>query len=251
MKKYLGYVVLLCAVVPARAAEDAPVPRPISKGPDVMLVLGPGEGTATPVKKCCSRAGAGNILITQPAPDTIVVTMTGAVVAAGHPCKNSVATYEFNLEQCFEVVVNSPQVKSARLVLDGQVMGVLRTSNHCCKPTGTAESEAAHAAIVCGPEQLVAISLPPRSASCGEDLSVYNRDGPVCVPVVPGKLALHQAFGIKAVQPCSPALCKGVSAEFAPSPAVEADWLSHFEPFHGANKKDFGFRVTIKVIPEY
>jgi hypothetical protein len=250
MTKYLFPLIVLSCVAPAWAEPEAPPPPRPTKWPDVMLVLGPGEGTATPVKKCYSKAGGGNILVTQPAPDTIVVVMTGAVVAAGHPVKPSVASYDFNLEQCFEVVFNSTQVKSARLLLDGQVMGVLRTANHSCKPTGTAESTAAHAAIVCGPEQLLSIAMPPRSAACGEDLSVFNREGPVFVPIAPGKYTLHQTWGISATQPCSPGLCKGVSAEFAPSPALEAAWLSHFEPFHGAIKKDFGFRVTIKVVPD-
>ena len=37
------------------------------------------------------------------------------------------------------------------------------------------------------------------------------------------------------------------SAEFAPDPALDPLWISAFEPFHGAAKKDFGFQVTIKV----
>ena len=44
--------------------------------------------------------------------------------------------------------------------------------------------------------------------------------------------------------------CKAASAEFAPDPALDPLWISAFEPFHGAQKKDFGFRVTIKVEPE-
>jgi hypothetical protein len=35
-----------------------------------------------------------------------------------------------------------------------------------------------------------------------------------------------------------------------PDPALDPLWISAFEPFHGAQKKDFGFRVTIKVEPE-
>jgi len=27
-------------------------------------------------------------------------------------------------------------------------------------------------------------------------------------------------------------------------------WISYWEPFHGANKKDFGFQVTVKVSAE-
>jgi hypothetical protein len=44
--------------------------------------------------------------------------------------------------------------------------------------------------------------------------------------------------------------CKAASAEFAPDPALDPLWISSFEPFHGASKKDFGFQVTIKVAVE-
>jgi hypothetical protein len=44
--------------------------------------------------------------------------------------------------------------------------------------------------------------------------------------------------------------CKAASAEFAPEPALDPLWISYWEPFHGAQKKDFGFQVTIKVSAE-
>src|SRR5271170_3221554 len=89
MTKYLLPLMVLSCATPAWAADDAPPPPRPAKWPDVMLVVGPAEGTATPVKKCYARAGGGNIIVSQPAPDTIVVVMTGAVVASGHPCKPS------------------------------------------------------------------------------------------------------------------------------------------------------------------
>ena len=36
----------------------------------------------------------------------------------------------------------------------------------------------------------------------------------------------------------------------APDPALDPLWISYWEPFHGAVKKDFGFQVTVKVAPE-
>jgi hypothetical protein len=44
--------------------------------------------------------------------------------------------------------------------------------------------------------------------------------------------------------------CKAASAEFAPDPALDPLWISYWEPFHGATKKDFGFQITLKVAPD-
>lgn len=252
-------LVLSCLAVaaaePAPAPPTCPPPTPVvvlAPLPKVSLVLGPGDGTATPGKCGYSHAGAGNILVTHPAADTIVVTLTGAVIACGHPFKESSARYDFEASQCFEVVFNCPDVKSAKLVLEGRVLGVLRTSCHGCRGRGTAEiTTPASATISACDQEVIGLHFPPRSACGGQDVSVYNREGPVSVPVLPGKYTLHQIFGIAASVPCSPLLCKGVSAEFAPDPAVDPNWLSHcWEPFHGAQKKDFGFQVTIKVVPD-
>src|SRR5262245_52880689 len=94
-------VVLLAASLPlATLAADAPAPASVP----VTLTLGSRHGHATPVRQGFSHTGGGNIDVAQPSPDTIVVTMAGVAVAGGHPCKASVATMKFDLEQCFEVV---------------------------------------------------------------------------------------------------------------------------------------------------
>lgn len=36
----------------------------------------------------------------------------------------------------------------------------------------------------------------------------------------------------------------------ARGPALDALWISYWEPFHGAIKKDFGFQVTLKVVED-
>ena len=43
---------------------------------------------------------------------------------------------------------------------------------------------------------------------------------------------------------------KASAAEFAPESALDPLWLSYREPFHGALKKDFGFKVTLRVEAE-
>jgi hypothetical protein len=97
--------------------------------------------------------------------------------------------------------------------------------------------------------QLVALCLPDHAVACGENLSVNDHEGPITVPIAAGKYTLHQEFRLLASQPRAILPCKAPSAEFAPDPALDPLWISYWEPFHGAAKKDFGFQVTLKVAP--
>src|SRR5262245_50265280 len=74
--------------------------------PSATITLRERHGHGTPLRQGCTHTGGGNIDVAQPTPDVVVVTMTGVAVAAGHPCKPSVARLDFDLEQCFEVVVD-------------------------------------------------------------------------------------------------------------------------------------------------
>ena len=67
---------------------------------------------------------------------------------------------------------------------------------------------------------------------------------------MPGQYVLHQTFVISATHSKSLRLTKAASAEFAPDPALDPLWISYWEPFHGAAKKDFGFQIIIKVASE-
>jgi hypothetical protein len=176
--------------------------------------------------------------------------MTGAVLAKCCPLGHSEAGYSFELSQCFEIVTTDPKVP-AKLLIEARVVGLLRNPKCCCgcPDASAAISVPAHAAVQCGPEELLALTLPARSAAPGEDLSVYNREGPICIPVVPGKYTLHEVFGIQAATGKWASWCRGPSAEFAPDSALDASWLSPHEPFHNANKKSFGFQVILKVVP--
>jgi hypothetical protein len=240
-----GIAAIAGLLVTSLVAAEPPQPAP----PAVQLLLGPGEGTATPHRTCCAHTGGGNVLVSQPADDTIATSMTGVVVAKSGPLVDGVASYTFELTQDFEVVVNDPKVRAAKLLMEVRVVGLLRSPKCCCgSPGGSASvSVPAHAVVRCGPRELLGLSLPPASASSGESLSVYNRQGPVCVLVAPGKYTLHEVFGIQAIGskwggPCGP------SAEFAPEGALDPMWISSYDPFHGAIKKSFGFQVILKLV---
>lgn len=239
MRTLLAFLFITSLLSTARAA-DVPAPP----GPSVTITLGARHGHATPVRQGFTHTGGGNIDVAQPAPDTLVVTMTGVTVAGGHPYKDSVATLHFDLEQCFEVAITDPKVKHAKLTLEGRVIGLLRSH---CKGGGSAEQGPGTAAVTCGPAEVVTLTVPPHSVAGGENLSVNCREGPAGVPVAPAQYTLHAKWSVMAAHPQSLPLCKASSAEFAPDPALDPLWISYWEPFHGAVKKDFGFQVTLKV----
>jgi hypothetical protein len=218
---------------------------PASSG--VSIALHDRHGHATPIRTGCNHTGGGNIDVQQPSPDTVVITMTGVAVAAAFPCKDSVAAFNFELDQCFEVTFDKPEVKAAKLTLEARVIGLLRSH---CKGGGSAEQGKGCATVSLGESALLDLCVAPHGVAGGENLSVNCREGPVSVPVRPGKFKLHQVFHIGASHPRSFLPFKASSAEFAPDPALDPLWISYWEPFKGAQKKDFGFQVTLKVVPE-
>ncbi len=210
--------------------------------PPVSISLGARHAVATPTRTGCNHTAGGNIDIQQPSADTIVVTMTGVAVAGACPGKCSQAAIDADLSQCIEVSFDKPEVKAAKLTIEGRVIGLLRSH---CKGGGIAE-ESASAEVCTEGGPAVSLNLPAHSASCGDNLSINDREGPCSMPVVPGKYNLHVAFHVGASHPKSIFPCKAASSEFAPD-AIDPLWISAWEPFKGASKKDFGLQVTIKV----
>src|ERR1019366_2184419 len=105
---------LLALVGPRLAVAQTPSPVPV---PPVSITLGSRHGHVTPSRQGFTHTGGGNIDVAQPAPDTVIVTMTGVAVTGGHPAKNSVAALHFDLDQCFEIKFDDPKLKRARLSL--------------------------------------------------------------------------------------------------------------------------------------
>jgi hypothetical protein len=235
-----GILALLGGVGLAWLAVAADAPPPAA-----TIDLGARQATATPTRLGFTHTGGGNIDVAQPAPDMVVVTMTGVTVAGGHPCKDSLAALAFELCQELEIKAAKPETKKVKLSLEARVIGLLRSHKKGC---GSAQiNTPAHAAVVASGVAVAEVGLPGRSVAAGENLSVNDRAAPVTVEVAPGKYELRQAFAVQAAHPRKLGLCKAASAEFAPDPALDPLWISAFEPFHGAVKKDFGFQVTIRV----
>jgi hypothetical protein len=243
MKTYITTLLLIsgpCAFVLAQQPASPPA------GPQVSITLKDRQASATPVRQGFTHTGGGNIDVSQPSPDTVVVTMTAVAVAGSHPCCDSTAAMQFALDQTFDIAFDNPKVKRATVTLEGRLIGLLRSH----RGQGTAQVGPATAVVTRPPDFTLTLGLPSHCVSGGENLSVNERVGPVSMPATAGEYHLHESFAVAASHCWNLDLCKAASAEFAPDPALDSLWISHWEPFHGANKKDFGFQVILKVAPD-
>jgi hypothetical protein len=249
MKRIWLLAFTLALPVPLGAAE-----------PPVVLQTGPRHGHATPERTGCTHTAGGNILVAQPTPDVLQITLTGVAVATGHPFGGSQAAMNFDVNQEIKIVFNDPKLTKCKLYLDCRVTGVLRgdsscfgqTGSHgkaCAKGCGSAQQGQACVAVTAGGQSITSLCVDPHSVTCGEFLSLNCAAGPCGLWVTSGCYSVHETFNISVMHPRSLWPCKPASAEFAPD-ALDPLWISYWEPFRGISKKDFGFVVTIRVAPE-
>jgi hypothetical protein len=229
-------VVLMLAVLVAAAAGRPPAAQP----PSILLTDRTAE--VRPVRTGCTYVGGGTFDVQRSGPDTVVVTAIGAVVATGHPSGSS-AVMDFDLTQGFEIVGGAPGVK-LKLALETQLVGVLRGGRMA------AAAASAGATVSAGGTAIVTADLPDRGVACGANLTVNDRAAPEDFTVAPGPYQLHAHCRLAATHPAG-LRGKAASAEFAPEPALDPIWVGGpRDPFHGVAKKDFGFRLTLRVSPD-
>jgi hypothetical protein len=232
----------LCAGLLGLAlAWPAAGPEAPKAGPAVTVLLKDRLGRVVPARSGPTRSGGGAIDLAQPSPDVVVVTLTGVVVAQDHPFWESSASMTFELEQCFDVVFEGEKVKGARLTMEGRVIGLLRSGSK-----GGASEAGGSAAVLRGDAALLSVCVPDHSVAGGDNLSVNDRVGPRGVPVGPGEHVLRQSWQLTATHDKA-LIGKASSAEFAPDPALDPQWISVKESFHGFAKKDLGFQVILRV----
>src|SRR5260370_22080896 len=165
MKTVMPYLAVLVLPFGAIAGEP-PAAAPASS--PVTMTLHERHGHETPIRKGFTHTGGGNIDVAQPLPDTVIITMTGVAVAGPHPCKESVATLDFNLDQCLEIVFDKPETKKAKLTVEARVIGLLRSH----KGGGAAQWEPAAVTISSGPTKLLTLAVPSHSLNACKRLSV-------------------------------------------------------------------------------
>jgi hypothetical protein len=226
-----------------------------AQGPAYQIVLRSRRAEVTLTRTGDAQTGGGSIVVEQPEPDTIIVTMAGSAVV-GSDCHRSAAGIDFNLEQDLEIVPTRSGARPPRIGLVGRVVGTLQVTDPCtccgkhCKPCGTAEQGPAAASLVNGDTTLLAVSVPPAAASCGQELAINHREGPVECPGGVGCYRLTGSFRIGVTQGKGVFYRQAAVADFDPAPQFDAFWADVLKPFRAVPRRDFGFKIVVRVVED-
>jgi hypothetical protein len=219
--------------------------------PPYQIVLRAGHAESTPTRTRDAQTGGGWILVEQPELNTVVVTMGGAAVV-GSACHGSAAAIDFLLEQDLDVVVTRKSARPPRIGMVGRVVGTLQVTDpgKCCKPCGTAEQGPATACLTTGDTSLLSLSVKSPVVSCGQESSVNFRDGPVETAAVAGCYRLASAFHIGVTQGKGVFHRQAAVADFDPAPQLDPFWADALKPFRAVPRRDFGFKLILRVIED-
>jgi hypothetical protein len=214
--------------------------------PPYIILLRSRDAVVTPERSKDAQTGGGFIQVTQVEPNVIMVLMRGAV-AAGATHKQGMAAMQFTLNQDFEIVPTRANLRPPRLVMAAWAIGALQST---LLEGGTAEHSPACAAIRSGGESIVNLCIKPHQVTCGENLLVNDRIGPLEQAVIPGGFCLHQTFALHAAQGKAHCHQGSAAAQFDPEPKMDSQWNEVLKPFRAVPHKDFGFRVIVRVVED-
>jgi len=222
-----------------------------ASGPGYQIVLRSHHGEATPHRTKDAQTGGGSIYIDQPEPHTIVVTMSGAAVA-GSDFHGSSAGINFNLDQDLDIITTRPGVKAPRIGMVGRVMGTLQVTDpgKCGTSCGSADQGPATAALMCGDTNILSVNVKSSGAGVGQETFVNFRDGPVESTATAGSYKLHTSFRIGVQQGKGVFHRQYAVADFDPAPQLDAFWADALRPFRAVPRKDFGFRLVLRVVED-
>jgi hypothetical protein len=238
-----GLVALLGPV--AVHAADPPA------GPAYQIVLRSRHAEATPTRTKDAQTGGGYVVVEQPEPNTIVVTMGGSAVA-GSDCHGSTAGIDFNLEQELEIIPTRTGARPPRLGMVGRVVGTLQVTDpgRCGKSCGTADQGPAAACLTIGGTSLLSVDVKPSSVVCGQESSINYRHGPVECPAVVGPYVLTGSFHIGVTQGKGVWNRQAAVADFDRAPQLDSFWSDALKPFRAVPRKEFGFVIVLRVVED-
>jgi hypothetical protein len=249
IRRLMSVVGLIGLLGPAAVAADLP---PASTAPAYQIVLRSRNAEVTPTRTKDAQTGGGSIVVEQPQPDTIVVTMGGSAVV-GSDCHGSAAAIDFNLEQDLDIIPIRSGARPPRVGMVGRVVGTLQVTNpRKCrgKPCGTSEQGPAIASLVIGGTSLLCISVKPSTVTCGQESSINLRHGPVEAVGVVGQYHLIGSFRIGVTQGKGVFYRQAAVADFDPAPQLDAFWADILKPFRAVPRGEFGFKVVLRVVED-
>jgi len=231
---------LTCVGLPAQSPAEPPY----------RIVLRSRHAEAMPTRFKDAQTGGGAIVVEQPEPNTIVVTMTGAAVA-GSDFHASAAAIAFNLDQDLEIVPTRKGLRPPRVGLVGRVVGTLQvTDPKFGKPCGSAEQGTATACLTSCGTSLLSINVKSSSVGCGQELAINHRDGPYEATAAAGLCHLSATFRLAVNQGKGLFNRQAAVADFDPGPDLDAAWADALKPFRALPRREFGFKVIVRVIEE-
>ena len=233
------------------AAVSAADPPPAPAGPAYQIVLRSRHAEVTPTRTKDAQTGGGSIVVEQPEPNTIVVTMGGSAVV-GSDCHGSAAGIDFHLEQEMDVIPTRPGLRLPRIGMVGRVVGTLQVTDpgKCCKPCGSADQGPAAACLAIGGTSLLSVNVKPSAVSCAQESSINFRDGPVEAVGAAGPYQLTASFRIGVNQGKGVFHRQAALADFDPAPQLDGFWADVLKPFRAVPRRDFGFKLILKVVED-
>jgi hypothetical protein len=241
---------LAALLIPMVLHAQAPPP-----GAAYQIVLRSRDAEVTPNRTRDAQTGGGWILVEQPEPNTVVVTMGGSAVV-GSDCHGSAAGLDFQLQQDLEIIPVRAGARPPRVGLVGRVVGTLQVTDpckccgKCCKPCGSADQGPGTACLSVGDTNLLSITVKPSAVSCGQESSINFRDGPVEGVAAPGCYHLTASFHIEVNQGKGVFYRQAAVADFDPAPQLDSFWADALKPFRAVPRRDFGFKAVLRVVED-
>lgn len=215
-----------------------------SEQPPYVILLRSREGAVTPERTKHAETGGGFIQVTQIMPNVVMALMRGAVAAGDdHPGR---AAMQFSLSQDLEIQATRDRLRPPRLMVTAWAIGSLHSS---LRNGGTAQQSPACAVLRSAGTTLVNLCIKPHGVANGENVFVNERAGPVEMVVAPGAYCLTQTFALNAVEERM-YHSGAAAAHFDPDPKLDSSWNDVLKPFRALPRRDFGFRVILRVVED-
>ncbi len=243
---------MLVACVACLAVLQGAGPAVAQPPPPYQIILRSRNAESTPQRNGKdAQTSGGQIEVVQRDPNSVLIVMRGAVVAGAETHKGGAASIQFVLNQDFEIVPTRANLKPPRVLLSGQLIGALSSSQ---PQGGEAQQGAACAAINSAGQPLANICIKPHAVGPAQNLFVNDKTGPCEMVVAPGGYCLHATFDLAATAPPIETWCPRVvpaaAAVFMPDPRLNPRWNYVLLPFAAVPAADFGFTILLRVVED-
>jgi hypothetical protein len=96
----------------------------------------------------------------------------------------------------------------------------------------------------------LSVDVKPSSVACGQASSINYRQGPVESTAVAGSYDLTGSFRIGVTQGKGVWNRQAAVADFDPAPQLDSFWSDALKPFRAVPRKEFGFKIIVRVVED-